>query len=122
MVSAYMKKYLEEPEQKASVKKVSKVVVPRAGDLQPVDDAGLAAVQKKTRTAAPSLKADVSAGGPPEKPPGVKASVGAPGGRKTFLVTIPILLDKRLEATRAKRGLRSRNEIIVALLDEGAAK
>ena len=77
------------------------------------------AAQKK-RTAAPLPKADSSGGKEPPVPPITVAA--SPGGRKTFLVTIPDLLDRRLERTRAARGLRSRNEVVVALLDEGAEK
>lgn len=45
-----------------------------------------------------------------------------PGVSTTFLVTAPRVLMERLERTRAKLGLRSRNETVVRLLEEGAEK
>jgi len=40
----------------------------------------------------------------------------------TFLVKAPMALVERLEKARAARGLRSRNDAVVAILDEGAPK
>lgn len=36
-----------------------------------------------------------------------------------FIVRVPAALLERLEKTRAKRGLRSRNDVVVAILEEG---
>lgn len=44
------------------------------------------------------------------------------GSEVTFLVKAPKALLVRLELTRAKLGLRSRNEAVVRLLEEGAEK
>lgn len=50
------------------------------------------------------------------------ASPVTEGSEVTFLVKAPKALLVRLELTRAKLGLRSRNEAVVRLLEEGAEK
>ena len=80
-------------------------------------------VVQQQRTAAPSTKAQVGGKGPPEKPPLSAASAsGSSGGETTFLVKAPRALLARLEKARVARGARSRNEAVVAILDEGAPK
>ena len=60
----------------------------------------------------------------PTAVPLVKKGPGRPAGpeRAALLVRVPPELIGRLERTRAKRNLATRNEAIVALLDEGAEK
>lgn len=78
---------------------------------------------QKTRTAPPSPKAEASGSGPPEKPPLSAAAAGrSPGPISTWLVKGPTSLLARAERERAKRGLRSRNDAIVAVLEEGLVK
>lgn len=101
---------------------VRKVVPKKAVDLVTVDRAGLAALRKK-RTAPPSTKVAAGGSGPPEKPPLSAAAAGrSPGPVSTWLVKGPTSLLGRAERERVKRGLRSRNDAIVAVLEEGLAK
>ena len=76
-----------------------------------------AAVQKK-RTATPSPQGS----GPPAKPPAQVAAVGEPGGMDIIVRGLPADMGKRLEAERARRGLRSRNDVAVAVLNKGVPK
>lgn len=81
------------------------------------------AVVQKTRTPSASPKAASGGSGPPEKPALSAAAAGRqPGPVSTWLVKGPTSLLARAERERAKRGLRSRNEAIVAVLEEGLVK
>lgn len=88
-----------------------------------------AGVGKKARTAAPSPRevtpvlevktyrqVDAALEGVGKKGP------GRPAGphRVALLIKVPPELVCRLDRTKAKKGLETRNETIVALLDEGA--
>lgn len=74
-------------------------------------------VVRKKRTAS------AKGSGPVEKPPlSAAAASGPSGGEATFLVKCPRALLARLERARVARGARSRNEAVVAILDEGAPK
>lgn len=76
-------------------------------------------VARKTRTATPSAKGS----GPPMKPP-VEVAGSAPKGEGSVLLVrgLPDDMKKRLEAERARRGLRSMNDVAVAVLDKGVPK
>lgn len=59
---------------------------------------------------------------PPPKPPvSVAAASREPGGEMTFLVKAPKALVAKLELARARLGLRSRNDAVVALLTKALA-
>ncbi len=107
--------------QQAALKRDAALAKGRGGDLQTMDRAERAAVQK-TRTASPSAKA--APGGPrvPPKPPVVVAASPAPGGGSLLVRGVSDGLLARLEVARSKRGLRSRNDAVLAILDEGAPK
>ena len=81
------------------------------------------AVQKR-RTASPSLEVRGEVAVPAGRVTAAtkRARAGADALTKTFLVTIPNAIDARLERTRVARGYRSRAQVVVALLDEGAEK
>lgn len=53
---------------------------------------------------------------PPRPPVSVAAASREPGGEMTFLVKAPKALVAQLEAARARLGLRSRNDAVIALL------
>ncbi|MEI7652570.1 MAG: hypothetical protein WCJ96_11250 [Verrucomicrobiota bacterium] len=76
-------------------------------------------VAQKTRTASPSPKSGASGG---KGPPVAVASSAGPGGGSLLIRGVSDGLLKRLELARAKQGLRSRNDAVLAILDEGAPK
>lgn len=88
--------------------KAARATKPASGDLQTMD--------REERAVA----LDGGGRGPPRAPPAAVAPKG--GGEFTFLVSAPVGLRDRLERTRRRRGDRSRNETVVALLDDGADK
>ena len=74
--------------------------------------------KKKTKVQAEPAKAPP----PPPKPPvSVAAASREPGGDMTFLVKAPKALVAQVELARAKMGLRSRNDAVVALLKKALA-
>lgn len=77
---------------------------------------------RKKRTAAPSAKSSAAGGGVPPKPPAEVASSPAPGGGSLLIRGVSDDLLRRLEVARAERGLRSRNDAVLAILSEGAPK
>lgn len=79
--------------------------------------------QKKSK-ASPALEVKGAEVAPVVKPTAAtqRARQGEDALTKTFLITIPTAVDARLERTRIKRGYRSRAQVVVALLDEGAEK
>lgn len=80
-------------------------------------------VAQKPRTPPASPKAEVAGADAPEKPPLSAAAAGRqPGPVSTWLVKGSTSLLDRAERERAKRGLRSRNDAIVAVLNEGLVK
>lgn len=67
-------------------------------------------------------KASVSGGHePPPKPPIVAASPDRGNGSMVIRGISDALLN-RLERARAQRGLRSRNDVVLAILNEGTPK
>lgn len=76
-------------------------------------------VVQKTRTPPASPKAASGGSGPPLS---AAAAGRQPGPVSTWLVKGPTSLLARAERERAKRGLRSRNDAIVAVLEEGLVK
>ena len=81
-------------------------------------EAAPVAVQKKPKVRLTEKDVVEIKDAPPKKGPGRPAGPA----RVAILVKVPPLLVGRLERTRAKRKLPTRNEAIVALLDEGAEK
>lgn len=76
-------------------------------------------VKERPRAA---VKAGASGGREPPVPPGA-VLVGDGGGGVTLLVRgLPSDIGKRLDAERARRGMRSRNDVAVAVLDKGVPK
>ena len=81
-------------------------------------EAAPVAVQKKPKARLTEKDVVEIKDAPPKKGP------GRPAGpeRVAILIKVPPLMIGRLERTQAKRKLPTRNEAIVALLDEGAEK
>lgn len=95
----------------------------KGGDLQTMDRAERAAVQK-TRTAAPSPKAAAGGSGPPKRPPVVVAAAEPEKSKGVDLLIrgLPDWVPARLEVERAKLGFRSRNETAAYFLLKGLPK
>lgn len=88
----------------------------KSGGLQTMGAAELAAVRDPRAHVGGDRK-------PPKTPISAAAARREPGDVMSFLVTsAPKSLVARLERARSDRRLRSRNEAVLAILDEGAPK
>lgn len=86
--------------------------------------AGGIAVAEKRRTAPPLPKAAAGGSGPPKRPP-AEVAAAEPEKSKGFALIVRGLsadIGERLERERARRGLRSRNDVAVDVLEKGVPK
>mgnify|MGYP001599209897 CR=1 FL=1 len=78
----------------------------------------IAYAERKKKAAAQPAPSGDKGKLPPKSPLSVAAAAREPGGDMTFLVKAPKTLVAKLEVERARRGLRSRNDAVVAVLAE----